>query len=85
MITFAYKKFTNNMKKKLDEDEASKPTFSKSYGGRKKGDINLKKFHKKELIAGAKNEITQLYKDEKHRYNKMGQILPAGWLKKKHH
>ena len=82
MITFAYKKFTNNVKKKLDEDEASKPTFSMNSGGRKKGDTNLKKFHKKEVIAAAKNEITQLYKDEKHRYNEMVQIFPAGWLKK---
>ncbi len=50
VITFAYKKFTNNLKKKLDEDEASKPTFAKSSGGHKKGDANLKKYTRKKLL-----------------------------------
>ena len=83
IINFAYKKYTSKMKKKSPEDEATtlSTTPTKS-GGRQKGDTYLLRKHRKDVIAAAKNEITQLYKEEKNRSNQMGKILPAGWLKK---
>ena len=67
VINFAYKNYTKTMKKKLAEDETTTlSTTPTSSGGCLKGDTYLKRKHKRDVIAAAKNEITQLYKDEKN-------------------
>ena len=81
VINFAYTNYTKTMKKKLAEDETlTLSTTPTSSGGRQKGDTYLKRKHRRDVIAAAKNEITKVYKDEKNRCNQMGKyFLLDGW------
>ena len=86
VINFAYKKYLEKIHKqdhdlKITPSTASSAPSSATAGGRPKGQTNLMKQHRKEAITAAKNEITELYKDEKERRKGIGQILPRGWLK----
>ena len=81
VINFTYKKYLEKIHKQdaLDTTSASPTILSNE--GHPKGQTNLLKQHRKEAIAAVKNEVTELYKNEKERRKGIGQILPSGWLK----
>ena len=59
----------------------SASSLTTSAGGRPKGNTNLLKQLRKEAIIAARNEVTELYKNEKVKKKRIGQILSRGWLK----
>lgn len=85
VINFAYKKFLDEKKKEESNESGASPSVSTCTSttavGRPKGETNLMKHHRKEVIVAAKNEITQLYNEEKEKKKNIGEILPKGWLK----
>ena len=81
IINFAYKKYLENINKQDALSTTSASTTTSSSGGRPKGQTNLLKHHRKETILAAKNEITELYINEKEKRKGLGQKLPRGWLK----
>ena len=81
VINFAYKKYLVEKKTEVFNNASSSSTSTCTAVGRPKGETNLIKHHRKEVMAAAKNEITQLYNEEKQRMKSNGEILPRGWLK----
>ena len=81
IINFAYKKYLEKIHKQDALSTTSTSPSTLSSGGRPKGQTNLLKHHRKETILAAKNEITELYKNEKEKRKEIGQKLPRGWLK----
>ena len=83
VINFSYKKYSAEKKQEALETASPSPstTTVAATAGRPKGETNLMKHHRKEVVVAAKNEITQMYNDEKQRLKNVGQILPRGWLK----
>ena len=82
VINFAYKKYLVEKKTKVFNSASSHPSTGTCIAvGRPKGETYLIKHHRKEVMAAAKNEITQLYNEEKQRMKSISEILPRGWLK----
>ena len=82
VINFAYKKYLVEKKTEVFNSASSHPSTNACIAvGRPKGKTYLIKHHRKEVMAAAKNEITQLYNEEKQRMKSNGEILPRGWLK----
>ena len=65
VINFAYKKYLVEKKMEVFNNASSSSTSTCTAVGRPKGETNLIKHHRKEVMAAAKNEITQFYNEEK--------------------
>ena len=69
IINFAYKKYLEKIKKQDALNITSASSVTTSAGGHPKGNTKLLKHLRKEAITAAKNEVTELYKDEKEKKN----------------
>ena len=85
-INFAYRKYCDHMTTNIDKSNTevsiitTTTATTKTSGGRPKGTTDVKKFHLREVLFAAKNEIASLYLEEKKKYKNKGEKLPNNWL-----